>query len=1457
MPGFSPATAAWFAAAFAEPTGAQQGAWEAIGAGHDALVIAPTGSGKTLAAFLWALDQLATTDPASSDEPGTRILYVSPLKALAVDVERNLRSPLTGIRREAARLGLDIPDISVGVRTGDTSPDERRRMVKHPPDILITTPESLFLLLTSQAREILRTVDTVIIDEIHALAGTKRGAHLALSLERLEHLAAHPIQRIGLSATVRPVQEVARYLRAGGDVTVVDPPSHKAWDLSIVVPVPDMAALGAELEPDGSAAADPRRTSIWPHVEERIVDLVADQRSTLIFANSRGLAERLTGRLNELGDEREISAPLARAHHGSVSREQRAIIEDDLKSGRLPAVVATSSLELGIDMGAVDLVVQVESPPSVASGLQRVGRAGHQVGAVSHGVIFPKFRGDLLQSAIVVERMRAGQIEALSLPRNPLDVLAQQIVAMAAMDEWNVDDLLAVITRAAPFQDLSPAVFHAVLDMLAGKYPSDDFAELRPRIVWDRATDTISARPGAQRLAVTSGGTIPDRGLYPVVLIGADARVGELDEEMVYESRVGDVFALGASSWRIEEITPDRVLVSPAPGLVARLPFWHGDAIGRPVELGRALGEFLRTSGEPTALRERLASIGLDAWASDNLLGYLDEQRAATGRLPDDRTILVERFRDELGDWRIAIHTPFGARVHAPWALALTARVEAEYDVSPQVMHSDDGIVLRLPDTMDDAAATAIADLVVIDPEDITAIVERQIGGSALFAGRFRECAARSLLLPRRRPGRRSPLWQQRQKSAHLLEVAARYPDFPVVLEAVRECLQDVFDMPALRDLLEQVRRGTIRIVDVETERPSPFAQSLVFGYVAAFLYEGDSPLAERRAAALSLDADLLSQLLGPTELRDILDADAIATTERQVGRWEFEIGDTESLLDLLRLVGPLDVAERTARGIDDELVLDALAQRRAITIRLAGRDHLAAIEDAGRLRDALGVALPPGIPDAFLDIVADPLSDLVARYARTHGPFTTADVADTLGLGPAIAQSAIDRLMERGRIVAGGFRPDHRGTEYCEADVLRQIRRRTVAALRHEIEPVPAATLATFLPRWQGLTDRATGTDGLFAAIEQLAGVPLPASQLESHILPARVRDYSPALLDELLATGEVVWWGAGALPGRDGWLCLAPADLAPLLRPVPDHVDDPLPTRILATLADSRALFTRDIAAVLSADELVPEVDVRAALNELLWTGHVTNDTLLPVRAHVGGRTRTARPVRRTRRRGLPRPATQPADGRWSLVPPADGDVTARTLAIGESLLDRFGVVTREAVQASSAPGGFAAAYRILRALEDAGRCRRAYVVEGQGAAQFALPGAIDLMRACAAEPTTDTRTLAAADPAQPYGASLPWPASTARPSRSAGALVTLGATADGIAPVFYLARGHRSLTTWPAADLAACAPSLVASLRGHSTSIQRIDGADVSAADSDVVAALVDAGFVRTPSGLRLRA
>ena len=1509
---FSPATRAWFEGAFADPTAAQVGAWDAIGQARDALVVAPTGSGKTLAAFLWSLDRLATAPPVEDPQRRCRILYVSPLKALAVDVERNLRAPLTGIRQASVRLGLPEPDIDVGVRSGDTSAEERRRFGRRPPDVLITTPESLFLILTSQARESLRGVETVIVDEVHAVAGTKRGAHLALSLERLDELLDQPAQRVGLSATVRPVEEIATFLCATRPVQVVQPPSEKRFDLEVVVPVEDMSLLGETTgEMEGSAAGNEQRTSIWPHVEERIVDLIADHRSTIVFANSRRLAERLTARLNEIAWEREAEdelpaagsltpaavmaqagssrgAPpgqeIARAHHGSVSKEQRAEIENALKAGRLPAVVATSSLELGIDMGAVDLVVQVESPPSVASGLQRVGRAGHQVGAVSRGVLFPKYRGDLVQTAVVVERMRDGAIESTRFPRNPLDVLAQQIVAMVSMDAWAVDDLLTVVRRAAPFATLPQSAYDAVLDMLAGRYPSDEFAELRPRLVWDRVEGMITGRPGAQRLAVTSGGTIPDRGLFGVFLVGEKAsRVGELDEEMVYESRVGDVFTLGSTSWRIEDITHDRVLVSPAPGMPGRLPFWHGDAPGRPIELGRALGAFVRELGKLSAdrARSRVLAAGLDEWATDNLLAYLTEQREATGHVPDDRTILVERFRDELGDWRVAIHSPFGAQVHAPWALALSARLRERYGVNVQAMHSDDGIVLRLPDTEDSPPA----ELAVFEPDEVEPLVTEEVGGSALFASRFRECAARALLLPRRNPGRRSPLWQQRQRSAQLLSVASQYGSFPIVLETMRECLQDVFDVPGLVELMRDLESRRVRFVEVETTQPSPFARSLLFGYVGAFMYEGDSPLAERRAAALALDTSLLAELLGQAELRELLDPSALETLERELQRLteDRRCRDAEDVADLLRVLGPLSTAEAVERGATPQWLAGLEEARRAIRVRIAGDERWTAIEDAGRLRDALGVPLPVGIPEAFLELVADPLGDLVSRYARTHGPFHAADVAVRFGVGIAVATETLRRLSSSGRVVEGEFRPGGLGTEWCDAEVLRRLRRMSLAALRREVEPVEPVALARFLPAWQHVgVGGLRGPDGVLRVVEQLQGAAVPASALEQLVLPTRVAGYSPAMLDELCSSGEVVWAGRGSLPGNDGWLTLLPTDSAPLLLPpVAEYSSTPLHDAVLTELSGGAALFFRTLSDRVGS---LDDQTLVSAVWDLVWAGLVTNDTLAPLRSLIGtGRgTHRARPAQPRTRYSRSRPTmpsrTGPPSvaGRWSLLPERETDETRRAAAVAETLLDRHGIVTRGSVTSERVPGGFAATYRVLAAIEETGRIRRGYFVEGLGASQFAAPGAVDRMRALAVSPSERRPTasprrhredegpralvLAATDPANPYGAALPWPdregEGSHKPGRKAGALAVL---VDG-ALILYVERGGRSLLTFvdeaddrlqPAVDALALAVR-----EGHlgKLTVERADGEGVLT--STLGQALSAAGFHATPRGLRLR-
>ncbi|WP_156726341.1 ATP-dependent helicase [Streptomyces apocyni] len=1539
---FSLATRSWFTGAFSAPTAAQEGAWRAIGEGSDVLVVAPTGSGKTLAAFLSALDSLASTPPPADPKKRCRVLYISPLKALAVDVERNLRSPLTGIRQESVRLDLPEPEVRVGIRSGDTPAAERRSLATKPPDILITTPESLFLMLTSATREALTGIETVILDEVHAVAGTKRGAHLALSLERLDELLPRPARRIGLSATVRPVDEVARYLSPRRRVEIVQPPSGKEFDLSVVVPVEDLGELGGS-PATGSGQDEGERPSIWPHVEERIADLVQAHRSTIVFANSRRLAERLCNRLNEIAYERATGEPLpeahspaelmaesgaakgappvlARAHHGSVSKEQRALVEEDLKAGRLPAVVATSSLELGIDMGAVDLVVQVESPPSVASGLQRVGRAGHQVGAVSTGVVFPKYRGDLVQAAVVTERMRTGGIESLRVPANPLDVLAQQLVAMVALDTWQVDDLLAVARRAAPFAALPESAFHAVLDMLAGRYPSDAFAELRPRVVWDRVAGTVTGRPGAQRLAVTSGGTIPDRGLFGVFLAGADpkkggGRVGELDEEMVYESRVGDVFTLGTSSWRIEDITRDRVLVSPAPGVPGRLPFWKGDQLGRPLELGRALGAFLREIGGAPAqeARRRLADAGLDTWAADNVLAYLDEQRKACGHVPDDRTIVVERFRDELGDWRVVVHSPFGAQVHAPWALALAARLTERYGMDAQVVHADDGLVLRLPDAdllgldlldqepskpgleYDSEQAPVGAADVAFDQGEVHQLVTDQVGGSALFASRFRECAARALLLPRRNPGKRTPLWQQRQRASQLLQVASEFGSFPIVLEAVRECLQDVFDVPGLTDLMGDIEARRVRLVEVTTPEPSPFARSLLFGYVAQFLYEGDSPLAERRAAALSLDSRLLAELLGQAELRELLDAEVLTELEREV-QWRTDdrrVKDAEGVADLLRLLGPLTAEELAERGADPDWAGQLGRARRAIRVRIAGADHWAAIEDAGRLRDALGTALPVGVPEAFTEPVKDPLGDLLARYARTHGPFTSVAAAARFGLGTAVTEGALQRLAAHGRVVQGEFHPAGIGQEWCDATVLRRLRRRSLAALRQELEPVPPAALAGFLPQWQHLGGHGLrGIDGLVRAIEQLQGATVPASALEKLVLPSRVQGYTPALLDELTTTGEVVWAGAGALPGKDGWLSLYLADSAPLLLPEPHPLElTALHQSVLDALSGGYGLFFRQITDQVRATTHPDATDPQLAdaLWELAWSGRLTNDTLAPMRSLLGsGRTAgsTAHRAKRTVPRGrygsltgAARPVSRTGPptvaGRWSLLPDREPDATTRAHARARTLLDRHGVVTGGAVAAEGVEGGFAATYRVLSAFEDSGQARRGYVVEGLGAAQFAMDGAVDRLRAAAnARDRGDSHegpratVLAAADPANAYGAALPWPEPPAqashKPGRKAGSLVVL---VDGVLAL-YMERGGKSLLAWPtdpedetAADdsrlhTAAAALASAASAGALGTvTVERINGA--AALTSPLGRLLESAGFHATPRGLRMRA
>jgi ATP-dependent Lhr-like helicase len=1529
---FAPATRAWFAESFDGPTPAQEGAWRGVEGDEHVLVVAPTGSGKTLAAFLSAIDRLMHAEPPADDAaPGTRVLYISPLKALAVDVERNLRSPLVGITQAAARRGDSFRDVTVGVRSGDTSQRDRRSLLSRPPDILITTPESLFLMLTSAARDTLRTVDTVIIDEIHAVAGTKRGAHLAVSLERLDALLESPARRIGLSATVRPHDEVARFLAGSARVSVVAPPATTRLALEVQVPVDDMTKIPTPPRDEGSGARslapgddDQPRGSIWPHVEEAIMHRVLAHRSTIIFVNSRGVSERLTARLNEAyadhlgltdpdapaagrtpaqimggssaakagaGDDAETV--LARAHHGSVSKDQRALIEDDLKSGRLRCVVATSSLELGIDMGAVDLVIQVSSPPSVASGLQRVGRAGHQVGEISQGVTYPTSRPDLLGAAVTTSRMQAGLIERLDIPANPLDILAQHTVAATALESLDVEEWFDTVRRSAPFATLPRSAYDATLDLLSGRYPSDEFAELRPRIVWDRDAGTIEGRPGAQRLAVTSGGTIPDRGMFGVFLAaGAEEsgprKVGELDEEMVYESRINDVFALGATSWRIQEITHDRVNVTPAFGQPARLPFWKGDAIGRPYELGEAIGAFVREASAlaPDALAERTAGLGLDRRAADNLGAYLRDQKEATGQVPSDRTLLVERFRDELGDWRVVLHSPFGRRVHAPWALAVGARIVERYGMDGSVVASDDGIVARIPDTETEPPG---AELFVFDTDELDTIVTAEVGSSALFASRFRECASRALLLPRRNPGSRAPLWQQRQRSAQLLDVARKYPSFPILLETARECLQDVYDLPALTALSRRLASREVQIAEVTTERASPFAQNLLFGYVAAFLYEGDTPLAERRASALTLDPTLLAELLGRAELRELLDPEVLERIELELQRLtdDRQAKDVEGVADLLRLLGPLSSDEVRAR-VQPELVGEAdgwLAElqraRRAIEVAVAGDVRWAVVEDAGRLRDALGVVVPMGVPEAYLEVVADPLLDLVSRHARTHGPFTSADVAARFGIGVAVADQVLRRLSRDGRLTEGEFRPQATGSEWVDPAVLRRLRSRSLAAARQQVEPVDPLTFARFLPAWQGVGGTVRGPEGVLATIDQLAGLALPASAWESLVLPARVRDYSPAMLDELTSAGEVVWSGAGSLPGNDGWVQLHPADF--VLRAAGAQAVDALdPDSLHATIAQALdgggAFLFRQLIDVLSAQgpDTVDHADVASTLWDLVWAGRISNDTFAPVRTLVGrgGAHRTQRPAPRARLHGRrvrsPRTALQgppTVSGRWFSLAESADDPTSLQLARTESLVGRYGVVTRGSVMAEQTPGGFAAIYRVLRELEQSGSVLRGYYIETLGAAQFGAPATVDRMRAFVLEDDRPTDaaavTLAATDPANPYGAALPWPdrvvddgGTRHRPARKAGSLVVMH---DGHL-VLYLERGGKKALVFDddPGRLAASARSLATLVRARRMTrltIETADGRPIGA--SPLGDALLEAGFEQTIKGVRLDA
>ena len=1670
MERFSEVVRTWFAGEFEAPTAVQARAWGAIAEGDNVLVIAPTGSGKTFASFLWAVDRLMVqkSQALAAGDPwakGVRTLYVSPLKALGADIERNLQRPLEAIAAaEGCRTG-SAAAIATAQRTGDTTADERRRIQRNPPDILITTPESLYLMLTSQAREVLRTVQTVIVDEVHALADDKRGAHLSLSLERLDALLAAPAQRIGLSATVEPVETVARFLGGIHPVTVIDGGARPALGIQVDVPVADMTAIPAygggkgipgapaprraplevawksdralraamEQGSPGASAPDSRlgSSSIWPHIEAAILDQVLAHRSTIVFVNSRGLCEKLTARLNELYAQRRgfsspsavsagygsalgseaveppaayrsdmgssgslVSPPeeaIAKAHHGSVSKEKRRAVEAALKRGELPCVVATSSLELGIDMGDVDLVLQVAPPPSVSSGLQRIGRANHRVGAASEGIIYPRTRAEIIDAAVVSEGMAQGRIEPIRPVSNPLDVLAQQTVAAVAMEDWEADGWYRLVTRSANFDGLPRSAFDAVLAMLAGSINSGDLAEFSPRLRWDRATGMLKARPGSQRLAVTAGGTIPDRGMFSVVLPEGDGsgrrRVGELDEEMVMESRVGDVIALGTSTWRIAEITGDRVIVEPAPGRSARLPFWHGEAIGRPLDLGRARGAFIRALDGALAspsdegggigsaaadralealdpgFRRRLEAAGLGSRAQANLASLAILQREATGALPTDRTLVVEQCQDELGDWRIILHSPFGRRIHEPWALAVAARLKATAGLEVPVMAGDDGLVLSLPLTVESLPG---AELFRFDAGELQASVKAALGHTALFAARFRECAARALLMTPPQPGRRSPLWQQRLKGGKLLEAARREGNFPIMAEAARECLQDVFDMEGLGALMEAIADGSVVLHEARTAVPSPFGASLVFGYVGEHLYEGDLPHAERQASLLSIDPALLGELLGGADPFSLLDPSVLAATEAQLQHWAegWQARNAEDLWDVLRELGPLteaEAAERSLAGSDVPAWLASLeAERRVFCFQRESRRLWAVADDGPRLRAVLGIALPPWLEAQGVagpePAPSAPLDGLAARFARTHGPFSEGDLARRLALGGALVREALLRLEGEGRLVRSCCDD---GELWCSAAVLGKLRSRSRTRAMEASRPVSAAAYMDFLLKRQGIGEEAPRPplDALAEALALYEGVFLEASLWESAVFPARIPGYRPELLDELVSSGDVLWVGRvsgrgpsasdgirsrgegkGAAAGReiafypaDSPLAPSPVNLAeapwePLQpmaavqegAPVSEGDADGLGRRVLRLLADQGPLAFPALCTALR-DPLPEPAAVASALEGLTAQGAVTSDSPAFIRAWdsfdaaaFGGNAGAvpAAPSRRARSRRsssvyaqAKRQARQQAAarvqgraalqgalaGRWAALAPNQASATLEALATVESLLDRYGVITRPIALLDGLAGGLQSIYPVLRAMEDAGDLLRGVFVEGLGPVQFAARETVEALRAAApagaagplpageasAALPRDLRIIAADDPANLYGAALPWPPlaalapeGSAAPSRKAkaarrsGALVVLGAAG----PVLYAAPNLRSVMAFAddEALLAAAIERLAAYVRVRAKQaggrdlrakrvVETLNGVPILSLPA--CALFEEAGFVRQPDGMRL--
>lgn len=1404
---FLPPVRTWFQKALGEPTPAQRLGWPAIAAGQHTLLLAPTGSGKTLAAFLACLDALWRQ---SEIERRVHVLYVSPLKALNNDIHRNLQVPLEGVADTARLLDFPLPTIEVAVRTGDTTTAERQRQLRRPPHVLITTPESLHLLLTSRGREMLGGLSHVIVDEIHALCTNKRGVFLSLLLERLEALqagraaavapqgtslaGARPpgtFVRIGLSATQRPLEEVARFLGgaeidAAGvlrprPVTILDAGRRKDLDLQVVSPVEQFGLL-----PEGS---------IWPPIYRLLTSLVRAHRSTIIFANNRRTVERITANLNEENnesDEAGADAPtptadnsslLARAHHGSIALEVRQQIESALKEGRLPAVVATASLELGIDMGAVDLVCQVESPGNVARALQRVGRAGHLVGQRSKGRLIPKTLPDLLEEAVLAREMAAGRVEESRVPINCLDILAQQVVAMAAMEPWDVSKLYMLVRRAYPFRDLTAQAFEATLEMVSGRYvwanpPTEPDRQrgnetgtgprrpgtlqaLQPRVSWDRIHNRVLALPGSQQLALVNGGSIPDTGQYGAYV--GDVRIGELDEEFVYECRLGHVFLLGTNAWRIEKIEADRVLVSPAEGAPAIVPFWRGENAGRSYELGQALGEFLRTlrdhldDSDPIDWLKR--EYFLDDDAARNLSFHVKRQLASTGSLPTDRTLCIEASRDQLGDWQVILLSPLGARLHFALRLALEARLRQRLGYHPQCLHHSDGILIRLTDSDE-----PIVDLFDgLTPENVESLILGELGESALFAIRFRQNAARALLMPRGQPGKRSPLWLQRLRGKDLLQVARRHPDFPIVVETFRECLHDHLDVPRLQELLSDIRAGRIEVVTRRAESPSPFASTLLFSFTAAQMYVYDGVEAGTGQTG-HLDRQLLEQLVSPGQQKHLLDPRAVNQVEKRLRGIGQPPRTATETAEWLRRLG--DLAETDLEGpmLDflAELEADGRAKRIEIPRTLAPQRWVAT-ENVAQYRRAFG------LEDCTPADAQAAGAAILERFLTTHALVGLADVLARYPFERGWAERQLEEWSRSGRAVA--IQHNAEPLQWSAPENLEQVQRGTLAVLRREIVTCSPPQFADFLLRWQGVHPATRGgtSAGIAAALERLEGLPLPGDLWEQTVLPARVAGYQPRWLDEWSAGGAGVWVGQGDGDGTPNIAFFRRESLARL--PAPARNDDALPAdaaAVLGILQSRGAMFLADIA---SADDLSPSA-VRAGLWSLVRRGLATNDHFDVIRRGAeempapNGEPGFERAIRghssqRISMRTLRRRAAERPEGRWSLLTWGRPETEAQAVFQATLLLNRYGIVARELALMDPWLLPWRVLYEVLSRMEMAGEVRRGYFVEGLSGAQFALSEAGQRLQdlhlpSTAAAPIILLHSM---DPANLYGSGAPF--------------------------------------------------------------------------------------------------